>query len=85
VAKVVSMRVCCEQPVYPTTDVVAAVRTHDQMEVIGHQTSCEKLDRYALLSLADQADEGGILRGDMKYGAAIVATIDDVITATRND
>jgi hypothetical protein len=71
--------------VYPATDVVSAVWAHDEVEVIGHQARREKLDRQSLLSVADQADEGGIVRGHMEYGAAIVATIDDVITATSND
>ena len=85
VAKMVAMRVCCEQPVYPTTYVVAAGRTNDEVEVIGHQASREKLETYSLLSITNQPDEGGVFRVGMEYGSAIVATINDVITATRND
>ena len=85
VAKMVAMRVCCEQPVYPTTDVVPAGRAHDEVEVIGHQASREKLERYSLLSITDQTDEGGVFRVDMENVGAIIATIENVVTATRND
>ena len=85
VAKMVAMRVCCKQPVYPTTDVVAAARAHDEVEVIGHQASREKLERYSLLCFTDQTDEGCVLRVGMEDGGAIVATIENVVTATRND
>jgi hypothetical protein len=84
-AKVKAMRVCREQPVHPATNIVATVRTYDEVEVIGHKASREKLKSYSLLGIADQTDEGCILRGNVEHGGAIVATIDDVITATRND
>ena len=46
VMAMVSVRVSCEQPLHPSSQVAILIGSQQQMEVVGHQAIAEKVDRH---------------------------------------
>jgi hypothetical protein len=78
-------RVRRQQPLHPAADVVGAVLSRDDMEVIRHQADGEKSQRDAMLGLVHEPKEPHVVVASGENGRAVVAPVDEVVVAVGQE
>jgi hypothetical protein len=81
----VTMRVRRQESVHPPADVAAPRRAHNEMEVIRHQAGREHLESHDSLDGDQKVEEYGVIPMIKKNRRAVIATVDDVVTTSRDD
>jgi hypothetical protein len=76
----VAVRMCRQEPLHPPPEVAIAVRTHDQVEVIWHQTIPKQIQPEPLLGIGHGSDErikiGGCVKDSLTAVTAVKSVID---------
>ena len=74
----VPLRVRGEQPVHPTRKIIIRPGSHDEVQVVGHETPREQFEGDSLLRGLDEAGENGVVGKGMENGRPFVAPRDNV-------
>ncbi len=67
------------QPARESGEFTVHLKAHDEVEMVGHKAIVEELDGMAMDTLAEDADESGIIFGIIEDCATRVSPIDGMI------